>query len=234
MLVKVYILFNNGGNAFVLSLLTSCLLATQADPLLQWFFGSRARQSLNTALHKSICILWDRMQFRLSPVESFDGSLEVNWIELSRSLALVWAWWSDAIGLRWPPIIVAGVSPHSDAEAPCVYTNFTVSTDVGHDCYYLTCSDPNIYTHCEEMGTLLYGAPFNFTYFAYHSWSLIGTDYRGVVGDHISMGERVDWVWQRKCAQSTFVRVETKANQCLSQNELSLLRLVTCGRMSCR
>ena len=25
------------------------------------------------------------------------------------NIALVWAWWSDAMQLRWPPIIVAGV-----------------------------------------------------------------------------------------------------------------------------
>lgn len=25
--------------------------------------------------------------------------------------AYAWAWWSDAIGLRWPPIVFAGVSP---------------------------------------------------------------------------------------------------------------------------
>ena len=25
-------------------------------------------------------------------------------------VALIWAWWSDAMQLRWPPILLAGVS----------------------------------------------------------------------------------------------------------------------------
>lgn len=49
------------------------------------------------------------MQFRLFQVRSDFMHLFESQLTVDGYTALIWAWWSDALQMRWPPIIIAGV-----------------------------------------------------------------------------------------------------------------------------
>ena len=70
------------------------------------------------------------------------------------SAALIWAWWSDAVELRWPPMLLAGVRIHCTLK----HSRCSQSTaDMEYVRRHRTRCNACVYAYRAAMGVVLYG-----------------------------------------------------------------------------
>ena len=88
----------------------------------------------------------------LSPVPI---SSTFDWLTDPSLTALIWAWWSDAVELRWPPMLLAGVRVHCTLKlSRCSQS----TADMEYVRRNRASCDTCVYAYRAAMGVVLYGA----------------------------------------------------------------------------